>query len=70
MATECVILEQLLVVVRHSNEIQFHDIVLTADPCWMNVSVDEPLLVQVCHRVTKLTEVQYNLGRRERSLTE
>lgn len=57
MAAECVILEQLLVVVRHSNEVQLDHVVLAADPRWVNVSVDEPLFVQVCHRVTKLTEV-------------
>ena len=70
MATKSVILKQLLIVVWHSYQIELDHIVLTANPCWVDVSVDQALFVQVSDCMTKLTKVEHNLSGREWPLAE
>ena len=70
MAAECVIFQQLFVIVWHTDQIQLDDVVFGTDPRRMNVSMDETLLVEICHRVAQLAEVQHDLRRREWPLAE
>jgi hypothetical protein len=61
MAAESVIFEQLLVVVRHANQIQLDYVVLAAYSRRVNVTVDKTLLVQVSHCMAQHSKIQHDL---------
>lgn len=70
MATETLVFEQLLKVVRHSNEIELDCTTIEVDSGRMYISKDKALLVDVLDCFAELPEDGYGLLKGERPLAE
>lgn len=56
MTTEVIFLEELLVVVRHTNHVKLHEAFGCMDSCWMDISMDQTLIMEIGKSFTELTE--------------
>lgn len=70
MPTERIALKQFLVVVRHAYHVELYHIIDLVDPCWVDISMDNAVLMDVLDRLHQLSENAQDLDCRERSLAE
>ena len=70
MAAECLTLEQLFEIIGHADEVELHRRSYQVDSGWVDVSVDQALLVDASNGEAHLPEDAEHLNRREWALAE
>lgn len=70
MTTKALILQQLLEVVGHADQVELDVSVAHVDACWMHISEYLSLLVHVVYALCKLPENRDNLVQRELSFAK
>ena len=70
MSTERIILKQFLVVVRHAYHVEFYHIINLVYPCWVDISMDNAVIMDVLDGLHQLSKNAQDLDCREGPLAE